>query len=102
MVDNLHFPQVRALWPGVLHFRQTRARFAGGWCSAAVPTVDEVVPDVVVRRGVEVPGSGVVVGGRGVVVGRGVEVPGSGVVVAGRGVEVPGSGVVVGGRGLIG
>ena len=96
MVDNLHFPQVRALWPGVLHFRQTRARFAGGWCSAAVPTVDEVVPDVVVRRGVEVPGSGVVVGG------RGVEVPGSGVVVAGRGVEVPGSGVVVGGRGLIG
>ena len=96
MVDDLHFPQVRALWPGVLHFRQTRARFAGGWCSAAVPTVDEVVRDVVVGRGVEVPGSGVVVGG------RGVEVPGSGVVVAGRGVEVPGSGVVVGGRGLIG
>ena len=82
MVDDLHFPQVRALWPGVLHFRQTRARFAGGWCSAAVPTVDEVVRDVVVGRGVEVPGSGVVVGG--------------------RGVEVPGSGVVVGGRGLIG
>ena len=96
MVDDLHFPQVRALWPSVLHFRQTRARFAGGWCSAAVPTVDEVVWDVVVGRGVEVPGNGVVVGG------RGVEVPGSGVVVAGRGVEVPGSGVVVGGRGLIG
>ena len=88
-VEDLHFPQVRVLWPGVLHFRQTRACFAGGWCSAAVPTVDVVVPDVVAGRGVEVPGSGVVVVGRGVVVG------GRGVVVGGRGVEVPGSGVVV-------
>ena len=60
---SVHFPQVRALCPAVLHLLQTRARFAGGWCCAAAASCPIGV--VVGHKGVEVAGKGVEVAGKG-------------------------------------